>query len=288
MPVSLFHRTGAVLRRGSGLACVLVLIGIVAPGAAHAQQPHKHLPIITGTQQSSMDAPETNKDLEEYEHSPMVAKVGHVFGLKPARASRWFEDLNSGLLIAAILFVLFKFLPAKFRAKRETIARELVEARKATEEAQERLAKIEGRLAALGKDVDELRQHAAEQGKHDEARIKASMDEERERIIRMAEAEIAAAQANAERGLKRFASDLAVEARGCPRAADSGRRSGADGRVSARAGRGISAWRRAELNGCSLRGAVCAGAARCLGRHRRGCGKGERGAGRFCSGLGDQ
>jgi F-type H+-transporting ATPase subunit b len=190
--------------------CLLTLGLLVGPAAAHAQQ-HKREPIITGTQQSSMDAPETNSELEEYEHSPMVAKVGHVFGLKPARASRLFEDLNSGLLIAAILFVLFKFLPAKFRARRETIARELVEARKATEEAQERLAKIEGRLAALGKDVDELRQHAAEQGKHDEARIKASMDEERKRIIRTAESEIAAAQANAERGLKRFASDLAVE-----------------------------------------------------------------------------
>lgn len=190
--------------------CLLSLGLLTVPAAAHGQQ-HRHEPIITGTQQSSMDAPETNNELEEYEHSPMVAKVGHVFGIPPAKASRWFEDLNSGILIAAILFVLFRILPAKFRSKRETIARELVEAHKATEEAQARLARIEGRLAALGKDVDELRVHAAEMGQHDEARIKASMDEERERIVRTAEAEIAAAQANAERGLKRFASDLAVE-----------------------------------------------------------------------------
>jgi F-type H+-transporting ATPase subunit b len=192
-------------------ACLLALGLLVVPAAAHARQQPQHQPIITGTQQSSMDAPETNNELEEYEHSPMVAKVGHVFGIAPAKASRWFEDLNSGILIAAILFVLFKILPAKFRTKRETIARELVKAHKATEEAQARLARIEGRLAALGKDVDELRHHAVEMGQHDEARIKASMDEERERIIRTAEAEIAAAQANAERGLKRFASDLAVE-----------------------------------------------------------------------------
>ena len=205
-----FESFGNIVRRGVVAAGLLALCLVAVPVPAHAQEQH-HQPIITGTQQSSMDAPETNNELEEYEHAPMVAKVGHVFGLSPRQSSRWFEDLNSGVLIAAILFVLFRILPAKFRAKRETIARELVEARKATEEAQERLAKIEGRLAALGKDVDELRKHAAEVGQHDEARIKAAMEEERERIIRSAESEIAAAQASAERGLKRFASDLAVE-----------------------------------------------------------------------------
>jgi F-type H+-transporting ATPase subunit b len=210
MPIFVFRRLRVILRRGMGVACLIALVGMFAPGAAHAQQ-HKREPIITGTQQSSMDAPETNNELEEYEHSPMVAKVGHAFGMPPGKASRWFEDLNSGILIAAILFVLFKILPAKFRARRETIARELVEAHKATEDAQARLARIEARLASLGKDVDELRQHAAELGKHDEARIQASMEEERARIVRSAESEIAAAQANAERGLKRFASDLAVE-----------------------------------------------------------------------------
>jgi F-type H+-transporting ATPase subunit b len=209
-----FHRFRAVRRRFSGAILSLLLVAacvpVLIPASAQAQQ-HQQLPIITGTQQSSMDAPETNHELEEYEHAPIVARIGHAFGISPEKASRWFEDFNSFVLIAAILFVLFRILPAKFRAKRETIARELVEARKATEEAQARLAQIEARLAALGKDVDELRQHAAELAKGDEARIKASMEEERARIVRSAESEIAAAQASAERGLKRFASDLAVE-----------------------------------------------------------------------------
>ena len=63
----------------------------------------------------------------------------------------------------------------------------------------------------MGSEVDALREQAAASGKAEEARIHASLEEERQRIIHSAEQEIAAAQAAAERGLKRFASDLAVD-----------------------------------------------------------------------------
>lgn len=195
-----------------GVAALWFLVAMGAlPLAAHAQQHRKPMPIITGTQQSSMDAPETNKDLEQYSHSVVVQKLGREMGVSTGDAARIFEDLNSGVLIAVILFFMARILPGKFRMRRETLARELKEARQATDEAQERMGRIESRLASLGDEVEELRRHAAEQSKGDEARIHAAMEEERRRIIRSAEAEIAAAQANAERGLKRFASDLAVD-----------------------------------------------------------------------------
>ena len=64
----------AALRGGltnRGLCCLALLVALVLGGGmARAQNQHdqngnSRNPIITGTQQSSMDAPETNNDLEQ-------------------------------------------------------------------------------------------------------------------------------------------------------------------------------------------------------------------------------
>ena len=206
-------------------AAVLLALALLPAGLARAQavgpaqasvpqqgaQPHRHLPIITGSVTGRMDAPETNSDLEQYTHSAMVKSLARHLGLSTSQASRYFEDLNSGILIAVILFFLFRIVPGKFRAKREGLVRDLGEARETTADAQKRLTAIEDRLAAIGNEVDALRRQSQESMKGEEARIQASMEEERRRILRSAEAEIEAAQASAERGLRRFAANLAIE-----------------------------------------------------------------------------
>lgn len=191
---------------------LFALVVFASPfGMAGAQEAKKPLPITTGTSTSAMDSPETNNELESYTHSPAVASLSKHLGLSTNKGSRLFEDFNSAVLIAIILYYLLKILPSKFRAKRQAINHDLTDARRATEDAQQRLKAIEARLASLGGEVDALRQQAAESSKAEELRIHASIEEERKRILHSVETEIAATQANAERGLKRYASDLAVD-----------------------------------------------------------------------------
>ncbi len=175
------------------------------------QGQRKPLPFTTGTSKTAMDAPESNNELEQYAHAPSVAAVSRRLGLSTNKGSRLLEDINSGVLIAVVLYFLLKLVPGRLRAKREGIDRELREAREATAGAEARMKQVEARLAALGGEIEAMRAQAARQSGEEEARIHAALEAERERIVRSAEQEIAAAQSNAERGLKRYASDLAVD-----------------------------------------------------------------------------
>ncbi len=179
--------------------------------AQQAQPQHKSLPITTGTKTTSMDAPEKNSELEQYTHSKVVQALARHLGMPTSEASRLFEDFNSGVLIAVILFFLFRRVPGIFRAQRRTIEHDLIEARRATADAEERLRAVELRLAGLHGEVEALRNQALENNRHEEERVHASLEEERQRIVRSAQADIHAAQAAAERGLRRYASDLAVD-----------------------------------------------------------------------------
>ncbi len=190
---------------------LLALLVLLSGSALHAQGGNRQLPITTGTTKTAMDAPDTNNDLEQYAHAPAVQSLARHLGLSTNQASRFFEDFNSGVIILVVLYYLFKYLPGKFRARRERLARELVEARTATEDAQARLLRIETRLTSLGAEVEALRRQAGETAEAERARMQAATEEERQRIVRTTEIEIRAVQASAERGLKRYASDLAVD-----------------------------------------------------------------------------
>ena len=58
---------------------------------------------------------------------------------------------------------------------------------------------------------DAVRGQVELEAAEDEKRIHAALETERERIVASAETEIAAAQAAAQRDLKRFAADLAID-----------------------------------------------------------------------------
>ena len=114
-------------------------------------------------------------------------------------------------MAGVILAVAVKFLPKTFRANRERIRGQLVEARIATEHAQERLAAIEQRLAKLDEEIAAISKQAEKDSVEDEKRIKASIAAERDRIVAASSREIAAAANAAQRDLKRFAVELAVD-----------------------------------------------------------------------------
>jgi F-type H+-transporting ATPase subunit b len=186
-------------------------LGMAAAAQTSAPAGSSGQPMTNGAPGQKMDAGETDKEMEAYRHSSTVQAIAHVLHISVERAAQIFEDFNSGLLILAIGYFLVKFLPKAFQARRSKIDHDLADARSATELANQRLQAVEARLAALDGEIEAIRQHAAHDSEGDQKRIAASLEEERARIIRSAEQEIGAAQAAAQRELKRFAADLAVD-----------------------------------------------------------------------------
>jgi F-type H+-transporting ATPase subunit b len=166
------------------------------------------------TTQASAQSPAASEGASEedlYRHSPSVTTIGHWFKLDQEPAAKLFEWLNFTVLAGVILFFAGKNLPKTFRANREQIRGQLVEARIATEHAQERLTAIEQRLATLDQEIAGISKQAEKDSVEDEARIKASIETERERIVAASTRDIAAAASAAQRELKRFAAGLAVD-----------------------------------------------------------------------------
>jgi F-type H+-transporting ATPase subunit b len=141
----------------------------------------------------------------------VVQSLGKMMGMSTETTAQIFEDLNSAILILVIAYFLFKAVPKAFRNRTETIQKQLVDARSATEEANQRLSEVEARLARLGEDIEAIRQQTERDLVEDEKRIKQSLHDEKQRIVKSVEQEIQSAGASAQRQLKQFAADLAID-----------------------------------------------------------------------------
>ena len=109
-----------------------------------------------------MDEPETSSDVEQYRHSGVVKAIARIAHVKTETAAQIFEDLNSAVLILAIAFFLWKMVPGMLRKRSDTLQKELIDARLATDDANRRLAEVEARLLRLDSEIDAIR-HQVEQ-----------------------------------------------------------------------------------------------------------------------------
>jgi F-type H+-transporting ATPase subunit b len=150
-------------------------------------------------------------EYDVYRHSATVRAIAGWLHLDPEPVAEGFEFLNFAIVAAAILYGLFKFLPQTLRKRREDIQQRLVDARAATEQANARLRAVEEKFARLDEEIAAIRAQAEREGVAEEARMKALIEAERQRIVASAEQEIAAAALTARRELKRFAAELAVD-----------------------------------------------------------------------------
>lgn len=201
------------LSRNFGTFLILVALGAGIGGVSIAQS-QKRVPVNADAAAAKMppvDKPESKAQNEEFRHSDKVQWIARTFGLDVDKASLIFEDVNSAILIGAILFGLWMVLPKAFRNRTATLQKQLIEARTATEEANERLRAVEARLARLDQDIVAIREQVERDAVDEEKRIRQSMEEERKRIVDSAEQEIDAAGAAAQRELKRFAAELAID-----------------------------------------------------------------------------
>ena len=162
----------------------------------------------------SADAGRLKTDADEnavYRKSPSVVWLGSKIGLNPDQSSIVFTVFNFLLLAAGIGWVAVKMLPAFFRNRSSAIQKHLVDARTATEEARVRLSSVEARLAKLDDDIAAMRAHAEQDSAQEEQRIKASVEDEKRKILAEAEQEISVATMHAQKLLQHHAAELAIE-----------------------------------------------------------------------------
>ena len=146
----------------------------------------------------------------EFKESPAVKFVAKITGLSVKAAYWLLVVLNFAIIAAIIAWALKKNLPGMFRARTETIRKSMDEARRASEDANRRLAGIEQRLSRLDSEVADMKRTAEADAAADEVRIRAAAEEDRRKILDMSEQEIEAAAKAARRDLKAYAAELAV------------------------------------------------------------------------------
>lgn len=191
----------------------VLMAWLVAPVChVRAQQPG-----TAGGQVSTPEAqsPEKNKQEQDendaYLHSPSVKAIGAKLGMSPEQAATAFQVVNFAVLAVLVGGFLLKALPKAFRTRNAAIQKHLVDARTATEEASARLNNVEARLSKLDGQIAAMRSQAEKDSALDEQRIKASVEEEKQKILLAAEQEIAAATTQAQRQLQQYAAELVIE-----------------------------------------------------------------------------
>jgi F-type H+-transporting ATPase subunit b len=160
-------------------------------------------------------SPEKNKqeadENDEYLHSSTVRALGAKLGLNAEQAATAFTVANFVVLAALVGWFLIKTLPKTFRNRNTAIQKHLVDARTATEEASARLNSVEDRLSKLDGEIAAMRAQSEKDSALDEQRIKAGVEDEKQKILAAAEQEITAATSLARRQIQQYAAGLAID-----------------------------------------------------------------------------
>ena len=192
-----------------------------AQAAASAQTPlgNASTPTVQtpekSTPQEQTNQPEQSGD-DQYLKSPSVVWLGKELGIGTNLASTLSVLGNFVLLAVGIAFAIVKFLPKIFPEmvpsnRTATIQKSLLDARTATEEARERLSGVEERLGKLDGEIAAMRALAEQDAARAEQSIKATVEDEKVRILAAAEQEIASATSHAQKQLQQYAAGLAIE-----------------------------------------------------------------------------
>jgi F-type H+-transporting ATPase subunit b len=150
-------------------------------------------------------------DTEAYRKSPMVVALGAKLGMNADQSATAFELANFAVLAVVFGWLVVKLVPKVLRDRNTSIQKQLVDARTATEEARVRLSGVEERLAKLDGEIAAMAAQAEKDSAKEEQRIKASVGEEAKKILAAAEQEIAAATMHAQKQLQQHAAELAIE-----------------------------------------------------------------------------
>ena len=162
---------------------------------------------------TASEAPKSQEDQNKafLLEGPIVKWTARTFSLSAETASGIFQIVNFVIIVLLVGVPIARILPKIFRKRSQTLGVSLQTAREATADANARLKAVEAKLEGLDEEIKNFRAQVATESLEDEARIKAAMTEEAARILQAAEQELTVAAAQARRGLRHFAADLAIE-----------------------------------------------------------------------------
>lgn len=207
------------------VVAALAAVVVSAPARAAAQKAAKAADSETARQAASVPADarpeaaqsEPAQSEEEQQNNafrlegPVVRWTAKTLHTPVTIVARGFEVVNFLIIALGIGVPLFRFLPRFLRHRNEKLRADVASARKVTEDANARLSAVEAKLASLDEQIGKFRAEVEAEGAGDQARIKHSLEEETARIVASAEQEIGVAAAQARRGLRNFAADLAID-----------------------------------------------------------------------------
>lgn len=121
------------------------------------------------------------------------------------------KSLNFALIAAGIGYLLYKKGGPFFRSQREAIQKDIQEANRLREEAEQRAAEMERRMAGLEAEVEAMRRQASEEMMAENERLRRQTEATLEKIRRQAEQEIEGAAKAARHEVRAYAAGLAAE-----------------------------------------------------------------------------
>ncbi len=210
-------RRGSLVSLRPVLLLVIVACLVCGTRASLAQAAAKNASSQAAGTSSTPEANSEEKKAEvsdpndAFRHSTMVTSLGRMMGMDAERAATAFEIVNFVVLAALVGWFLVRTLPKTFRGRTGAIQKHLVDARSATEEANARLTTVESRLGRLDEEIAALKTRAEADAAAEEDRLRASIADERQRIVTAAEQEIASATAQARRQIRIFAAEMAID-----------------------------------------------------------------------------
>ena len=146
----------------------------------------------------------------QFKQSASVRWLGQHLGLSGSAVYWLAVVVNFAIIALGVVYFSRLHLPTIFRNRTDSIRKAMDEAKRASDEAKQRLAGIEARLSQLDSEIARLQAQAEQDGAAEEARIRASAEEDKKKIVEAAGQEIDVAAKSARRELAAYAADLAV------------------------------------------------------------------------------
>jgi F-type H+-transporting ATPase subunit b len=175
--------------------------------AKQADQPGATRELIEETREAAGEEPEENANLK---HSSSVQWFARKTGIGVHATHLILFAFNFAVIAAIALWAGRKYLPGVFRDRNAAIQRSLEEARAASQDANRRLADIEGRLRQLDVEIGQMQATAEKESSAEEVRIQQAAEEDIRKVVLGAEQEIAAAAKQARRELSAHTAGLAI------------------------------------------------------------------------------
>jgi F-type H+-transporting ATPase subunit b len=152
-----------------------------------------------------------NEENNQFKYSTAVKWFARTLHLDQHQMY-WISYVTNFILLILFFYFFFRSnLPQAFRDRTAAIQKGIKEAQMASAEAARRLSEIETRLGKLDGEVAEIRASSERDAAAEEERIRQAAEEDKQKVVDTAEAEIAAIARNARRELKSYAASLAVD-----------------------------------------------------------------------------